>query len=66
MQGLHLLHWPLLRADVAWPRSVDLWGELPELVTAGQWESSRILARYTECQAAGRGAEARYYQGRRG
>ena len=38
--------------------------ELPELMTAGRWKSSRMLARYTERQAAGRGAVARYYQGR--
>ena len=40
--------------------------ELPELMTAGRWKSSRMPARYTERQAAGRGAVARYYQGRRG
>ena len=38
--------------------------ELPELMTAGRWKSSRMPARYTERQAAGRGAVARYYQGR--
>ena len=39
--------------------------ELPELMTAGRWKSSRMPARYTEGQAAGRGAVARYYpQGR--
>ena len=37
--------------------------ELPELMTAGRWKSSRMPARYTERQAAGRGAVARYYQG---
>ena len=36
--------------------------ELPELMTAGRWKSSRMPARYTERQAAGRGAVARYYQ----
>ena len=40
--------------------------ELPELMTAGRWKSSRMPARYTERQAAGRGAVARYYQGRGG
>ena len=33
--------------------------ELPELMTAGWWKSSRMPARYTERQAAGRGAVAR-------
>ena len=36
--------------------------ELPALMTAGQWKSSRMPARYTERQAADRGAVARYYQ----
>ena len=40
--------------------------ELPELMTAGRWKTSRMPARYTERQAAGRGAVARYYQGRGG
>ena len=40
--------------------------ELPELMTAGRWKSSRMPARYTERQSAGRGAVARYYQGRGG
>ena len=40
--------------------------ELPDLMTAGRWKSSRMPARYIERQAAGRGAVARYYQGRRG
>ena len=40
--------------------------ELPELMTAGRWKSSRMPAKYTERQAAGRGAVARYYQGRGG
>ena len=40
--------------------------ELPELMTAGRWKSSRMPARYTERQAAGRGAVARYYQDDRG
>ena len=35
--------------------------ELPALMTAGRWKSSRMPARYTERQAAGRGAVARYY-----
>ena len=38
--------------------------ELPELMTAVRWKSSRMPARYTERQTAGRGAVARYYQGR--
>ena len=37
--------------------------ELPELMTAGRWDSPTMPARYTEAQAAGRGAVARYYQG---
>ena len=36
--------------------------ELPALMTAGRWKSSKMPARYTERQAAGRGAVARYYQ----
>ena len=35
--------------------------ELPALMTAGRWKSSRMPARYTERQAVGRGAVARYY-----
>jgi len=40
--------------------------ELPALMTAGRWKSSKMPARYTERQAADRGAVARYYQGREG
>ena len=36
--------------------------ELPALMTAGRWKSSKMTARYTERQAADRGAVARYYQ----
>ena len=36
--------------------------ELPALMTAGRWRSSKMPARYTERQAADRGAVARYYQ----
>ena len=36
--------------------------ELPVLITAGRWKSSTMPARYTERQAADRGAVARYYQ----
>ena len=36
--------------------------ELPELMTAGRWESPTMPARYTEAQAAGRGTVARYYR----
>ena len=36
--------------------------ELPALMTAGRWKSSGMPARYTDRQAAGRGAVARYYQ----
>ena len=39
---------------------------LPELMTAGRCKSPRMPDRYTERQAAGRGAVARYYQGGRG
>ena len=38
--------------------------ELPALMSAGRWKRSRMPARYTERQAAGRGAVARYYQRR--
>ena len=38
--------------------------ELPALMTAGRWKSSKMPARHTERQAAGRGAVARYYQGK--
>ena len=36
--------------------------ELPALMVAGRWQSPRMPARYTERQALGRGAVARYYQ----
>ena len=36
--------------------------ELLALMTAGRWKSSKMPARYTERQAADRGAVARYYQ----
>ena len=36
--------------------------ELPALMTAGRWKNSKMPARYTERQAAGRGTVARYYQ----
>ena len=36
--------------------------ELPALMTAGRWTNSKMPARYTERQAAGRGAVAKYYQ----
>ena len=35
--------------------------ELPALMTAGRWKSAKMPARYTERQAADRGAVARYY-----
>ena len=38
--------------------------ELPALMTAGRWKSSKMPARYTERQTADRGAVARYYQER--
>ena len=38
--------------------------ELPALITAGRWKSSKMPARYTERQAADRGAVANYYQER--
>ena len=38
--------------------------ELPALMTAGRWKSARMPARYTERQAADRGAVTRYYQER--
>ena len=37
--------------------------ELPELMTAGRWDSPTMPAKDTEGQAAGRGAVARYYRG---
>ena len=37
--------------------------ELPELMTAGRWDSPTMPAKYTEGQAAGRGAVDRYYRG---
>ena len=37
--------------------------ELPELMTAGRWDSPTMPARYTEAQAVGRGAVARYHRG---
>ena len=40
--------------------------DLAALMSAGRWKSSRMPARYTERQAAGRGAVARYYQRRGG
>ena len=36
--------------------------ELPALMTAGRWKSSTLPARYTNRQAADRGAVAKYYQ----
>ena len=35
--------------------------ELPALMTAGRWKNSAMPTRYTERQAADRGAVARYY-----
>ena len=40
--------------------------ELPALMTAGRWRSAKMPARYTERQAADRGAVARYYQKKSG
>ena len=37
--------------------------ELPELMTAGRWDFPTMPAKYTEVQAVGSGAVARYYQG---
>ena len=37
--------------------------ELPALMTAGRWSSPSMPAKYTEAQAASRGAVARYYRG---
>ena len=49
------------------PTAEDIAQELPVLMPgAGRWQSSRMPARYTERQAAGRSAVARYYQGRGG
>ena len=38
--------------------------ELPALMTAGRWKSAKMPARYTERQAADRGAVTKYYQER--
>ena len=43
--------------------SQDLSAAGAERMTAGRWDSATMPARYTEAQAAGRGAVARYYQG---
>ena len=52
---------------LGWAQDLSAAGfALPELMTAGRWKSPRMPARYTERQAAGRGAVARYYQGGRG
>ncbi len=40
--------------------------ELPTLMTAGRWKSAKMPARYTERQAADRGAVPRCYQDDRG
>ena len=37
--------------------------ELPELMTPGRWDSPTMPALYTEAQAAGSGAVARYHRG---
>ena len=37
--------------------------ELPALMTDGRWTSPAMPAKYTEAQAASRGAVARYYRG---
>ena len=36
--------------------------ELPELMTAGRWDSPSMPARNTEAQVAARGAVASYYR----
>ena len=38
--------------------------ELPALMTAGRWKSPAMPASYTEKQAAGGGAVAKFYRGR--
>ena len=40
--------------------------DLPALMQAGRWSSSRMPARYTANEAAARGAVARYYQRKSG
>ena len=37
--------------------------ELPEMMTAAQWDSPTMPARYADGQAAGRVAVAQYYRG---
>jgi site-specific recombinase XerD len=39
--------------------------ELPAIMTAGRWRSPTMPARYAERTLAGRGAVARFYEGRR-
>ena len=51
-------------AHTTWPAAAGV--ELPELMTSGRWKSSRMPTRYTERQALGRGAVARFYQRRVG
>lgn len=41
----------------------DLSAAGAELMAAGRWESPNMPAKYTEAQAAGKGAVARYYRG---
>ena len=45
------------------PYSGNAGAELPELMTAGRWDSPTMPAKYTEGQADGSGAVARYYRG---
>ena len=52
-------------ARVGMAQDLVAWGaELPALMVAGRWHSSRMPARYSERQLAARGLVARYYASR--
>ena len=51
------------RAFQSWTRARGILA-LPALMTAGRWKSAKMPARYTERQAADRGAVTKYYQER--
>ena len=53
-------------ARVGMAQDLVSWGaELPALMVAGRWRSSRMPARYSERQLVARGLVARYYASRR-
>ena len=54
-------------ARVGMAQDLVAWGaELPALMVAGRWRSSRMPARYSERQLAARGLVSRYYASRGG